>query len=56
MKHIKPPIGLMPYKFWLEYNPDPSPDDLLQRKYDLDMAIARYKQVNLPIPNNWTTK
>lgn len=53
---IKPPIGLTPYRFWLEKYPNPTPQELLQRRRELDAAITRYKAVDRPIPIHWTTR
>lgn len=40
--YIKPPIGIMPKKFWIEH-----------RIEDLKYAIHRYLNANLYVPNEW---
>lgn len=49
----KPPLGLMPYRFWKERYPEPSVGQLRLRYFDVTEAIERYRAAGCDVPNSW---
>ena len=49
----KPPLGVLPYRFWCQDLPDPSLDDLLNRFVDVSEAITRYARAGVEPKHEW---
>lgn len=50
---LKPPLGVMPYRFWVEAFPSPRLEDLLNRYVDVNAAIERYRSAGMDVPFEW---
>ncbi len=50
---ILPPIGVMPHWLWIEFIPDPTLADLLERYTEVAAACDRYREAGLTPNPRW---
>ncbi len=50
---VAPPLGVAPYRVWLEVIPDPDLKDLHDRFLSVAEAVRRYREAGLEPRREW---